>query len=90
MLFQQLKTRFKHIINWNKYQSKTETLNDPNPHLYFLNDPIFQAVNRLFVLQFDANDSRIGHSRCCLPTAKVKHYNVMIDGKNFFDQPIKS
>ena len=79
ILLQQLKTRFKRIINWSKYQSKTEPLNDPNPYLYLLNDPIFQAMNRLFVLQFDANDSRIGLSRCCLPTVKVKHCNVMIN-----------
>ena len=32
--------------------------------------------------------SRIGHFRYYLPTAK--DYNVMIDGENFFDQPIKS
>ena len=23
------------------------------------------------------------------PTAEIKHYNLMIDGRNFFDQPIK-
>ena len=53
-------------------------------------DPSFYGVNRLFVLPFNANDSRIGHSRYYLPIVKVKDYNVMIDGKNFFDQPIKS
>ena len=26
----------------------------------------------------------------CLPTAKIKDYNVIIDGRNFFDQPIKN
>ena len=89
-LLQQLKSEFKRTINWNKYHSKTEPLNAPNPYLDFLIDPSFQGVNRLFVLPFNANDSRIGHSRYYLQTAKVKDYNVMTDGKNFFDQPIKS
>ena len=25
-----------------------------------------------------------------LPTAEIKDYNVMIDRKNFFDQPVKN
>ena len=25
-----------------------------------------------------------------LPTVEIKDYNVMIDGRNFFDQPIKN
>ena len=56
----------------------------------FLTDPSFQGVNRLFVLPFNDLDDRTGHSRYYLPNANVKDYNVMIDGKNFFDQPIKS
>ena len=89
-LLQQLKSGFERTVNWNKYHSKTKPRNAPNPYSDFLNDPSFQGVNRLFVLPFNANDSRIGHSRYYLQTAKVKDYNVMTDGKNFFDQPIKS
>ena len=48
-------------------------------------------VNRLFILTFDTNDNGIEHSRYFLSTAKVKHYyNIMIDGENFFDQPIEN
>ena len=25
-----------------------------------------------------------------MPTAEIKYYNVMIDGRTFFDQPIKN
>ena len=53
-------------------------------------DPSFEGVNRLFVLPFHAADNRTGHSRYYLPTAKVEDYNVMIEGGNFFDQPIKN
>ena len=56
----------------------------------FSSEPSFQGVNRLFLLTFNANDSRIGHSRYFLPTAIVEDYNVMNDGRNFFDQPIKN
>ena len=56
----------------------------------FLSEPSFQGVNRLFLLTFNANDSRIGHSRYFLPTAIVEDYNVMNDGRNFFDQPNKN
>ena len=89
-LLQQLKSGFKRTINWNKYHSKTKTLNDPKPYLDFLFDPSFQGVNRLFVLPFNDLDDRTGHSRYYLPNAKVKDYNVTIDGKNLFDQPVKS
>ena len=89
-LFQQLKSEFKRTIKWNKYHLKTEPLNAPNPYLDFLIEPSFQRVNRLFALPFNFHDNRIGHSRCCLLITKVKDYNVIIDGKNFFDEPIKS
>ena len=46
-LLQQLKSGFKSTINWNKYHSKTETLNASNLYLDFLIDPSFQGVNRL-------------------------------------------
>ena len=87
---QHLKSGFKRTIYWNKYHSKTKTLNAPNPYLDFLFDPSFQGVNRLFVLPFNALDDTTGHSRYYLPNAKVKNYNVMIDGKHVFGQPIKS
>ena len=60
-LLQQLKSRFKCTINWNKYHSKTEALNAPNPYLDFLIDPSFLGVNRLFVLPFNDLDYRTGH-----------------------------
>ena len=46
-LLQQLKSGFKRTINWNKYHSKTETLNASNLYLDFLIDPSFKGVNRL-------------------------------------------
>ena len=62
-LLQLLKSGFKSTFNWNKYQSKTTKQNVPNQHLDYLIDPSFQGVNRHFVLQFHANDIRIGYLR---------------------------
>ena len=45
--FQQLKSDFKRVINWNKYLSKPELLAQ-NPNLNHLVEPSFQGVNRLF------------------------------------------
>ena len=46
-LFEQLKSGFTRIINWNKYQAKVST-EEVNQFLDFLIDPVFQGVNRLF------------------------------------------
>ena len=51
-------------------------------------NPRFQGVNRLFVLLFE--DDRTSHSTYYLPKVEIKDYNVMIDGRNVFDQPINS
>ena len=51
-----------------------------------LNYPSFQGVNRLFVLSFENEDGRTSYSTYYLPKVEIKDYNVMIDGRNFFDQ----
>ena len=61
-----------------------------NPNLNHLIESNFQGVNRLFLLAFENDDQRISNKRYCLPNVEIKDYNVMIDGKNFFDQPINS
>ena len=53
-------------------------------YLDFLTDPSFQGVNKIFVLSFNNDDSRKS-----LLNVEITDYNVMIDGRNFFDQPIK-
>ena len=53
-------------------------------------EPSFQGVNRLFVLAFENNTQRTSAKGYYLPNVKLKDYNIMIDGKNFFDQPIKN
>ena len=60
-----------------------------NANLNHLTEPSFQDVNRLFVLAFEDDAQRISRKRY-IPNVEIKDYNVMIDGKNFFDQPVKN
>ena len=82
-LLEQLKSGFKTTINWNKYQSKISTERQ-NQYLDLLIDPHFQVANRPFVLSFENEDDRNVHRGYYLPKVKLKIYNVMINGKNFF------
>ena len=86
---QLFKSGFKRVINWNKYLSKPELLAQ-NPNLNHLVKPSFQGVNRLFVLGFEDDARRTVHDSYYLPIVEIKDYNIMINGENFFDQPIKN
>ena len=84
----QLKSGFERTISWNKYLAKSELL-ARNSNLNDLIEPRFQGVNRLFVLAFENDAQRISNKRYDIPNVEIKEYNVMIDGKNIFDQPVK-
>ena len=75
-LLKQIQSSFKRTINWNKYRAKTAN----------------QVQNRYleFVLSFKNDDDRESHKQHYLPTVEIKDYNVMINGRNFFDQPVKN
>ena len=88
-LLEQLKSGFKRTIKQNKYESSIKTF-ARNRYLNYLINPSFQGVNRLFVLSFENEDQRKSHSSYYLPKVEIKNYNVMIDGRNLFDQPINS
>ena len=88
-LLQQLKSGFERTTNWNKYESSIKTFAQ-NRYLNHLINPIFQGVNILFLLSFENEDDRTSHLTYYLPKVEIKDFNVMIDGKNFFDQPINS
>ena len=88
-LLQQLKSGFKRVINWNKYLSKPESFRR-NVNLNYLVEPSFQGINRLFVLALEGDTQRTSNSGYYLPNVEIKDYNIMINGENFFDQPIKN
>ena len=88
-LLQQLKSGFKRTINWNKYELKL-TVQAQNQYLDSVINPSSQGVNRLFVLSFQNNGSRTSYTIYNLPLVEVNCYNVVIDGRNFFEQPVKN
>ena len=88
-LLPQLKYGFKRKISWNKYLAKPELLAQ-NANLNYLIEPSFQGVNRLFVLAFENDQQRTSNKGYYIPNVEIKDYNVMTNGKNFFDQPVKN
>ena len=88
-LLQQLKSGFKRTINWNKYESNIKTFAQ-NRYLNYLINPSFQGLSRPFVLSFEDENDRTSHSTYYFPKVEIKDYNFMIDGRNFFHQPINS
>ena len=84
-----MKSGFKRTTNWNKYQSKI-TIQERNRYLDYLIDPSFQGLNRRFVLSFENNTGRKSYEEYYLPRVEIKNYNVMIDGRNIFHQPVNN
>ena len=94
-LTKQLNKRFKRSLYWNEYKSKIETkVGDANNLKGFPLDASFQGVNRLFVLAFDNTNNganrveRDSLRKYFLARVNITSYNVLIDGRNFYDQPI--
>ena len=61
-----------------------------NNNLDYLIDPTFTKVNKLFVLSFENEDNRTYFSKYYTPKIEIKDFNVLIDGKRFFETPIKN
>ena len=74
------------------------TIQPQNDNLNYLIDPTFINVNRLFVLSFQritgenntAKDHRDSFLHYYVPNIRIKDFNVLIDGKSFFDLPVKN
>ena len=103
-LTKQLNEGFKRSAYWMGYRSKIESKEaDKNNLIRFPLDASFQGTNRLFVLAFNntsENDNEVpvsnsanrvqrdSHRKYFLPKVDITNYNVLIDGRNFYDQPI--
>ena len=69
------------------------TIQPQNNNLNYLIDPTFTNVNKLFVLSFQriavenntTKDHRDSFSHYYVPNTRIKDFNVLIDGKSFFD-----
>ena len=74
------------------------TAQPQNNNLNYLVDPTFTNVNRLFVLSFrriagennTTKDHRDSFSHYFVSNVEIKDFKVLIDGKSFFDLPVKN
>ena len=74
-LLPKLKSCSKRTISWNKYLSKPKLL------------PRKSKIDFLFSIWKCTKNK---YKRYCIPEGEIKDYNVMIDGKSFFDKPVKN
>ena len=87
-LLDQLKTGFKRTIKWNNYISEMSNQAKSN-NLNYLIDPTFTNFNRLFALFFENEEDRVSFSKQYLPKVEIKDFSVLVDGKPFFEIPVK-
>ena len=95
-LTRQLNEGYERSFYWNQYKTEIDSkgLDNNNPLRIYL-DASFQGFKRLLVLAFDNTDSgakrveRDDRRKYFLPRVNITNYNVLIDGRNFYDQPLK-
>ena len=83
---------FERSVYLNKHKIKFDNKNTINEFRYFLESNVV-GVNRLFVLVYTNhgdNSKRFNARKHYLPDGIIKNYNVIINGKNFYDQAIDS
>ena len=88
-LLEQLKCGFKRTIKWNKYRSETSN-QTKNNNLNYLIDLPFTKVNRLFLFSLENENDRASFSKYYIPKVEIKNFNVLIDGKPFFEIAAKN
>ena len=89
ILLEQLKTGFKRTIKWDKCRSENSN-QTKNNNLNYLFDSTFTNVNRLFILTFENEDDRSSFSKYYVPKVEIKDFNVLIDGNQFSEIPVKN
>ena len=83
---------FERSVYWNEYKIKIQNKNTTTQYRYFLKSN-FVGANKLFVFVYsnvNNNGKRYKGQRYYLPKCIIKNYNVIIKGKNVYDQPIDS
>ena len=85
---------FQRSIYWNEYKTKEQNENADNNVFKYINlDPSFQGVNRLVIIAYSRvadQPDRNSQQKYYLPRIDLNKYNVIIDGRNFYDNPIES
>ena len=99
-LLKLLNKGFKRAIHWNEYKVtpnkmvEVDVANDKKYRRELL-DSSCQGVNRLFVLASDNTEgnnqvSVDSYKKYFLPRIKINNYNIEIDGRNFYEQPLNN
>ena len=85
-LTKQLSGGFKRSVYWNNYQTIPAKVIEKGKNKYELLSASFQGVERLFDLAYfiaaDAANNEVDIR------GEINNHNVLIDGRNFYDQPI--
>ena len=89
---------FKTTVYWNEYKVIDNKIveiaaNNEQKYIRELIDSSWQGVKRLFVLAYDnkEGDNKVSadsYKKYFLPRVKIENYNIEIDGRDFYDQPI--
>ena len=97
-LWKSLSKGFKRPIYWNKYKVIPNKIveiaaNNEEKYIRELLDSSWQGVKRLFVLAYNntAGNNQVSvdsYKKYFLPRVKIENYNIEIDGRNFYDQPM--
>ena len=97
-LIKHLNKGFKRPVYWKKYKiigNKVVEIAAANAEkdIRELLDSSYQGVKRLFVLAYNnkEGDNKVSvdsYKKYFLPRVKIENYNIEIDGRNFYDQPI--
>ena len=90
-LLKLLSKGFKRPIYWNEYKVTPNKNYDANVYIRERLDASIQGVGKLFVVAYGKeNDDATENSyrKYFLSRMKIKHYNIEIDGRNFYNQSI--
>ena len=95
-LTKRLSEGFQRSVYQNNYQTKPAKVIEKGKNLQELHNALFEDVRRLSFLAYvfaagAANDEAgiEDNKKYFLLRREIKNYNVLIDGRNFYDQPIK-
>ena len=82
---------FKRPVYWNKYNIIPNKIYAANAFITETLDASFEGVKRLFLLVYgrgNNNATENSHRKYFLSRITIKNYNIEVDGRNFYDQPI--
>ena len=85
-----LNKRSERSVYWNEYNVLSGRNYNANAVIRSLIDSSCQGINRLFVFVYAQNTAVNSHQNYFLPRVEIKNYNLEIDGRNFYDQPINN